>query len=581
MKSVYHKASFVSELIVSGLFILFYFLLVFVPHSELWEIIDKSYLVKLTTSLCYLVPIIVFLSFPIQWSYYGNIENFLRRGTFTIIVLIPMFIVWGDWQFTFWLSGVHLFSSFISFYEQEPIQEKKENRFFGKSDGEALWGLSPSQVVLVSFVLLIISGTTLLMLPISTLKDVKLIDHLFMITSATCVTGLTTVNVGESYSLFGQIILLFCIQVGGLGIMTLSSSLTLFLGKTLAMKERMMMKDILDVSSLQSTVEIIIDIIKTTVVIEIIGAVILTGVFVHSGESFGHALYLGIFHSISAFCNAGISPIITGVEGYKTNVVFNLTVSMLIILGGIGFWVIKDLKKNISKVTNLKYYFQSLTLHSKVVLTTSFFLIFFGTIVIFLFDYMGSFSQYNLTEKMLIAFFHSVSARTAGFSTFNLAQFSSASLFIIIILMYIGASPGSTGGGIKTTTFAIIWQSILSTLKGKSDIEFFNRTVDSSLVLKSAALAIMSLMFISVVTALLLVFETDKTFLALIFEAVSAFCTVGLSVGITSSLTSIGKLLIIILMYVGRVGPLTLIIGISSVQSKQGIRYPKEKIVIG
>lgn len=581
MKSVYHKASFLSELIVSGLFIICYFFLVFTPHSDLWEIVDKSFIVKITSSLCYLVPIIVFFSFPIQWRYYGNIENFLRRGTFTIIVLIPLFIVWGDWQFTFWLSGVHLFSSFISFYEQEPAKENKENRFLDKLGDEIFWGLSPSQIVLISFVLLIVSGTTLLMLPISTVKDVRLIDHLFMITSASCVTGLATVNVGEVYSFFGQIILLFCIQIGGLGIMTLSSSFTLFLGKTLAIKERLMMKDILEVDNVGSTVDIIIDIIKTTVVIEIIGSVILTGVFIYSGESFGTALYLGIFHSISAFCNAGITPIVSGLDAYKTNVVFNFTISFLIIFGGIGFWVIKDLKRNISKISNFRFYFQSLTLHSKVVLTTTFVLIVLGTLLIFLCDYMGSFSQYNLTEKMMIAFFHSVSSRTAGFNTLNLAQFSSASLFILIILMYIGASPGSTGGGIKTTTFAIIWQSILSTMRGRKEIEFFNRTVDSSLVLKSTALAIMSLMFISFVTALLLVFETDKSFLAILFEAVSAFCTVGLSVGITSSLSSIGKILIITLMYVGRVGPLTLIIGISSLHSKQGIRYPKEKVIIG
>jgi trk system potassium uptake protein TrkH len=307
MKIVYHKVSFLTELITSGLFILCYYLLIFAPHSELWELLNKSFIQQIAGGLCYLVPIVVSFSFIVQWNYYGNIENFLRRGTFTIIVLVPLFIVWGDWQFTFWLSGVHLFSSLISFYEQEPVT-KNEKRFSPQVGSAYLWGLSPSQIVLISFLLIIVSGTTLLMLPIATLQEVKLIDHLFMITSATCVTGLTTVDVYQSYTYFGQTILLICIQIGGLGIMTLSSSLTLFLGKSLAIKERLMMQDILEVGSLKGTVEIILDIIKTTVVIEIIGAVFLTGVFVYTGESFGTALYLGIFHSISAFCNAGISP---------------------------------------------------------------------------------------------------------------------------------------------------------------------------------------------------------------------------------------------------------------------------------
>jgi trk system potassium uptake protein TrkH len=580
MKTYYHKISFTLELIISGLFILCYYLLTFSPTNDLWEIIHKSTFNQITNILCYLVPIIVSIAFTSQWLHYGTIENLLRRGTFTIIVLIPLFIVWGDWQFTFWLSCVHLLSSIISFYEAD-VENQEVKRFSSNPNPEYLWGLSPAQIILITFVLMIVFGTTLLMLPISTIKDVRLIDHLFMVTSATCVTGLATVNLAESYSYFGQIVLLLCIQVGGLGIMTLSSSLTIFLGKSLAVKERLVLQDILDVSSLEGLVGVIVDIIKTTIVIEIIGAVILTGVFIYSGESFGTALYYGIFHSVSAFCNAGLSVIPDGLEGYKTNVVMNFTITTLIILGGIGFWVLKDIRKNQDKILTPKKFFYALTLHSKIVISTTFFLVVIGTMVIFISDYMGILAQFNLTEKMMISYFQSVTSRTAGYNTINIGLMSSTSLLFIIILMTIGASPGSTGGGMKTTTFAIIVQSIRSTLLGKSTLEFFKRSIDSSLVLKSTALGIIFLMSISLATGAMLVFESDKEFLAVLFEVVSAISTTGLSMGITPYLSNAGKILIIIMMYVGRVGPLTLVLGLSNATSGQGISYPKEKVIIG
>lgn len=580
MKTVYHKASFLIELLISGLFILLYYLLTFIPHSDLWELFNKSTVQTITNALCYLVPVVVSFSFGSQWNYYGTIENLLRRGTFTIIILIPLFIVWGDWQFTFWLACVHLLSSLLSFYEKEPMA-KDATRFTSNQSSEYLWGLSAAQIILISFLLIIILGTTLVMLPISTIKDVSLLDHLFMVTSAACVTGLATVNIGETYSYFGQAVLLLCIQIGGLGIMTLSSSLTIFLGKSLAVKERLVMQDILEVSSLEGLVEVILDIIRTTIVIEIIGAVILTSVYVYSGESFGTSLYLGIFHSIAAFCNAGLSPAINGLTEFKTNFVMNITLTTLTIMGGLGFWVLKDLRKNVFKISNPRRFFQSLSLHTKIVLVTSGVLIFLGTLVIFICDFMGALSQYNLTEKVMISYFHSVMTRSAGFNTVEVGLLSSTSLFFIVSLMFIGASPGSTGGGIKTTTFAIIWQSIRSTLMGKNTIEFFRRTIDNSVVLKATALALTALVAVSVATGIMLIFEGDKGFLAVIFEVVSAFGTVGLSMGITSELTHVGKTIIVMLMYIGRVGPLTLVLGLSTAQSKQGLRYPKEKIIIG
>lgn len=581
MKLIYHKYSYFLELLISGLFILFYYIQNYSPQFFVASFIPNATMILMLEILVLLIPIVISISLLTQWNYYGSIESLLRRGTFTIIILIPLFLVWGDQQFTFWLASVHLLSSTISLYEKAPLT-KETIRFKANLGAHKSWELSPPQLVLLSFFLLIIIGTTLLMLPIATNKNVPLIDHLFMVTSAACVTGLSTVNLGETYTYFGQIVLLLVIQIGGLGIMTLSAFISIFLGKSMAVKDRLVMQDILEISSLEQLVELILDIVKLTITIEIIGAVILTAVFALSGIDFANSLYLGVFHSVSAFCNAGLSPLTNGLEGYATNPALNFTVTSLIILGGIGFWVMKDIKKCFAQRKPLSAKFHSLTLHSKIVISTTFFLLCVGTLVIFVSEFMTTLAPYSLTEKGMVAYFLSVTSRTAGFNTVHMNSLTSSTVFFLIMLMFIGASPGSTGGGIKTTTFAVLWQSVKSTFLGKKRVELFHRTLDSSVIVKSIALTFTSMMLICFFMLFLLVFEHDKNPLYVLFEAVSAFATVGLSMGITSALTFMGKIFIIALMYIGRVGPLTMVVGLAMKSTKsEGLRYPQEKVIIG
>jgi trk system potassium uptake protein TrkH len=309
------------------------------------------------------------------------------------------------------------------------------------------------------------------------------------------------------------------------------------------------------------------------------GAIILTIIFFRDGIPFSDALYSGIFHSISAFCNAGFSLFPNNLENYKTNVGLNLTISLLIILGGIGFFVIKELR-NVYFFRKQKL--EHLSLHTKVMLSTTIFLISAGTISIFIGEFMTSLGQYNLGEKFLISFFQSVTTRTAGFNTINIGLLNAHTLLIMCLLMFIGAGPVSTAGGIKSSTALILWQSIKSTLSGKNRVEIFNREIHPSIVLKAMALTLISFGLVMFISILMVRLEEDKPFLSVVFEVVSAFGTVGLSTGITPFLSDPGKLLIVLLMYIGRIGPLTLVLGIvRKKRENERVSYPQGRVLIG
>ncbi|MDH4467529.1 MAG: TrkH family potassium uptake protein [Bacteriovoracaceae bacterium] len=507
-------------------------------------------------------------------------ENLFRKGTFTMVVVVPMFITWGDFEFTFWLATVHWFSSLVSIYDlRQEFQPNKKVQSVKAESYFSAFHLNPAQIVIITFLLTIVLGTTLLMLPIATKKDVALIDHLFMVTSATCVTGLTTIDLGQCYTVFGQLVILCCIQIGGLGIMTLSSSLTLFLGKSLEIRDQLLMQDILDLNSIEEIYTMIIDIIRTTFIIEMIGAIFLTIIFFNSGMEFSESLYAGIFHSVSAFCNAGLSIFSNNLEGFKTNVGVNLTVSMLIISGGIGFFVIKELR-NVFFFRKQKL--EQISLHTRVMLVATISLILIGTVSIFVGEFLTTLSQYNLGEKFLISFFQSVTTRTAGFHTISIGMMNPHTLLVICLLMFIGAGPISTAGGIKASTFVILIQSIKATLLGKDRVEIFKRELHPQVVLKSIALTLISFFLVFVVTIIMVKLEENKTILSIIFEVMSAFGTVGLSMGITPQLSEPGKLIIILLMYIGRIGPLTLVLGIVRRKAQRGgISYPQGRVLIG
>ncbi|OUR97446.1 hypothetical protein A9Q84_07350 [Halobacteriovorax marinus] len=435
-------------------------------------------------------------------------------------------------------------------------------------------------MVLFSFLGVIFLGTFLLMLPISSAdgKSISFIDGFFMATSATCVTGLTTLSLQDNFSLFGQVVTLVLIQIGGLSIMTLYSSMAILLGRSMRMKDRVIMQDLLDVSSLEELFAMIVNIIKYTFLIELWGGIVLTIAFTFEGFEFGKALYYGFFHSISAFCNAGFSLFNNSLESYSTSPMITGTIAILITLGGLGFIVLKELKEVITKGKKLV----RLGLHSKIVITTSIVLTVSGTVFIFFGEFLNSIDSYTLWEKMQISVFQSVTLRTAGFNSIPLTSLNKYSIYMMTLFMFIGGSPGSTAGGVKTTTLAILFYSIKSTLLGEKKVTVLDRRIPSPMVVRGTALMFISILTTSVFILLIMKIEPEQSFLPIFFEVISASGTVGLTLGITPYLSVMGKMAISALMLIGRIGPLTLILAIGQRNRNRGkVDYPDGRIMIG
>lgn len=438
--------------------------------------------------------------------------------------------------------------------------------------------IKPAQTLAYSYLAAIISGTILLMLPAATAggKGIRFIDALFTITSATAVTGLTVVDTGTYFTGFGQIIILIFIQLGGLGIMTFSAFFATIFGKGFGIRDRMVMQDVLDFTGMGEIMDLIKRIFNLTIAIELTGAFILFLRFYAEGKGISWSAYNALFHSVSAFCNAGFSLFSNSLEGYKGDIIVNLVITTLIILGGIGFPVLVNLQSYFFKKAHRRH----LGLQTKVVVNVSLLLIIAGVVLIFISEARGQLQNLPLHEKILTTYFQSVTTRTAGFNTINMEALSSGTLFIMAILMFIGASPGSTGGGIKTTTAAILFSSARSWLSGKDVPELFERTIPQDAVQKSFALLFIAQAAVAVVAFLL--FITEKApFINILFEVVSAFGTVGLSTGLTPHLSDAGKLLISLMMYMGRIGPLTLALLVGQKVVKRYYYYPEEKVMIG
>lgn len=525
----------------------------------------------------HLVPFVVAYGAIVNYLSSRSFELFFRKHIFSLMVLVPLFITWGDIYFAFALSSAHLLSSLLSLYDDDKGKakvEKKRDTLFGSIR------LKPAQIVLLSFSAVIFFGTFFLMLPFSTIASTSMgfVDAFFMATSATCVTGLATKSLGSDLSLFGQIVILVLIQIGGLSIMTLYSSMTILLGRSVGMKDRVIMQDLFDVSSLEGLFVMIIDIVKYTFIIELWGAIVLTIAFTFDGFEFGTALYYGFFHSISAFCNAGFALFDTSLETYATNPFIHGTISILVTLGGIGFVALKEIKAVILHGKK----FVRLGLHTKVVLTTSLMLTVFGAVFIFFGEFLHALDSYSLWEKIQISVFQSVTLRTAGFNTIPLTSLHTYTLYAMSLIMFIGGSPGSTAGGVKTTTLAILVQSIVSTLKGHKEVTMFDRRIPSTIVVRAIALMFISILITSFFILALMRVEPDQSFLAIFFEVISASGTVGLSLGLTPFLSTAGKICISMLMFSGRIGPLTLILAIGSQEKYTGkFDYPDGRIMIG
>ncbi|KPV60190.1 ATP synthase subunit J [Paenibacillus sp. A3] len=441
--------------------------------------------------------------------------------------------------------------------------------------------LTPPQILVIGFAAIILLGATLLSLPISSAsgQPTLFIDALFTATSATCVTGLVVVDTGSHYSMFGQIVIISLIQVGGLGFMTMATLFAFVLRKRISLKERLILQEAMNQGSMEGIVRLIRRVLVYSLTIEFVAAVIFS---IRWSFDLGIAkgIYFGIFHAISFFNNAGfdlfgsvVAPF-TSLTTYADDWIVNIVSMSLIILGGIGFVVMSD-------VVDYKKH-KRLSLHSKVVLSATGVLIVVGAIVIFIFEFTNqrTLGSLNWSGKILASFFQSVTPRTAGANSLDIGAMRQASQFFIIILMFIGASPGSTGGGIKTTTFTTLIGAMIAMIRGKEDIVLFHYRLGKDRILKAITLTMIALFLVIFVTMLLTTTES-QSFLKLLFEVTSAFGTVGLTMGVTPELSFFGKIMISLTMFAGRLGPLTLAYALGPKAEKELYRYPEGKITIG
>ena len=437
--------------------------------------------------------------------------------------------------------------------------------------------LSPSRKLILGFLLAILLGTFILMMPFSLREGEKLnfLSSLFTIVSAVCVTGLTVVDVSKVFSPAGDLIIIFFIQLGGLGVMTFSSILFLVMGKRMTFYERELLKEERNADSSGEISSFIKKLLLTVFIIESIGAIILTWEF-SKEMPLNKAVFYGIFHSISAFCNAGFALFSNNLEAYKANSVINLTIGYLITLGGIGFAVIT------SVIMVIRRGIDRFNLTSKVAIIMSVILTFGGMILFFVLEYSNpaTLGDLNFVQKVLASYFQSVTLRTAGFNTIPLGELRNSTIFMCCILMFIGASPGSTGGGIKTTTFGVILFYVIGIVKKKENVEIFNRRLDWEIMNRALAILVLAITYVIIVIMLMLIAENFSPE-EIMFEVISAFGTVGLTLGITPDLTTFSKLLLIVTMFIGRLGPMTFALAIGETKKKALSKYPKENILVG
>ncbi|PJZ46179.1 TrkH family potassium uptake protein [Leptospira brenneri] len=504
------------------------------------------------------IELIILLMLGLEFIYEKNIVSILKS-----------YHISGDDTTLIFLSAnqvLFLFSNLAHFF-----------RLSRKNDSKKL---NPSIVFVSSFALIILLGVCFLHFPKSTNGGVRSIDLIFTTISATCVTGLSTVDLSSQFTLTGQLIVLLLIQVGGLGLMTLTSFFSIFLAGKVSVSDTMMIKDLLSEETMGRAKEILKQITVQTVVIESIGAVLL---FYSFPENYSIAvsekIYYSIFHSISAFCNAGFSLVPNGLmsESFQRSEGFLSVIMLLIIIGGLGFPVLFQIRTRLLNPFDFKFRW---SVTSKLVFWTTGFLLSFGWISYYFLEQNFSLRGLTTSEQIFHSLFYSVTTRTAGFNTLDLNQMGLPITFISFFLMWVGASPVSTGGGIKTTTFAISLLNITNQIRGKEKMEISHRTIANSTIARASATIVLSLFVIFTAIFCLLLTE-NANFIDLCYEVVSAFGTVGLTRGLTPHLSDYGKINICIVMFVGRVGILTLLVALSKKVDHISYEYPQEYVVVG
>lgn len=448
--------------------------------------------------------------------------------------------------------------------------------------------LSTTQVIALGFFLAIMTGSLLLSLPVSSASGhaTPFIDALFTATTSVCVTGLVVVQTSAHWSIFGKIVILLLIQLGGLGIVSFTTGIMMVIGQRITLKDRLLLEGAFNLNTLSGLVKFLRKIIKGTFLVELTGALCYCFVFIPE-FGLGRGIWYSIFNSISAFCNAGIDIIgANSLTNYLRHPWVNLVTMSLIITGGIGFIVWFDVKemfqKLFSKETCWKHCLHKLRLHTKIVLITTFFLIFGGALLIFLFEYNnpGTIGNLNVFEKMLASLFESVTTRTAGFLTFSQKELRPTTAMICLLLMFIGGSSISTAGGIKTSTAAMLFLSARSTIQGENHVVVFRRHIPHKIIKKALAVTLVSILILFTGTVLLYVFE-GGSMLDICFETTSAIATVGLSRDLTPDLHIPGKIIVITLMYLGRIGPISMAIIFGSKRKTALVSYPDEDVTVG
>lgn len=445
--------------------------------------------------------------------------------------------------------------------------------------------INPSALLSLSFVILITTGAALLMLPEMTTNGISMLDSLFTSTSACCVTGLATVSTVSCFTFKGKFLIMILIKLGGLNMLSFATFFATFHSSNTGLKYQSLIKDFFDADYISDTRKILFNILFYSIFIEIGGTILIyfswNSDIYFSGIS--DKLFFSLFHSVSAFNNAGFSLFENGLAESHVNLSYSthLIIAFLIILGGIGFYTLQDIF-SIEKIRERRQKkWKKLQVNTKIILYSTLLLLAAGTVIFFLIENNKIMSGMSFMEKLSTSFFQSVTTRTAGFNTIDIGSLSLPILLFMMMLMFIGASPGSTGGGIKTTTFFIIFKSVIATIKGHKQVVSYKSTISFNSINKAYSIVVFSITLIFTSTFLLSITETDINFTQLLFEEISAFATVGLSTGITSNLSEIGKIIIILSMFIGRIGTLTLALSLSSKAEYTNFKYAKAKIMIG
>ncbi len=534
------------NLLIFGLFI-FYQIGRIVYAEERWEYIKSRWL-DILILLLILIHSVFFLLFPSIFTSLAGLFHVLDLNLFYIIVIQIYILV------SLVIKAVRL-SHLIAEYK-----------------------IQPAKIFLISFLTLILFGTGLLMLPKATVSgQISFIDALFTSTSAVCVTGLIVVDTATYFTRFGQLVILSLIQIGGLGVMTLTTFFALFFAGGLGIKERVLIGDLIEEERLGQIKFTLIQIILTTFLIEAVGTFLIFHSLENLNFTLSERIYHSIFHSISAFCNAGFSTFSENLmhDGIRYNYLTVGTVGILIILGGLGFGTISNLMTIVKSpfVRKARY----LSTQTKIVLISTFILITLGAIITYLFENNNNLSNLSPDQKILASIFQSITTRTAGFNTIPINSLLIPTSFVFILLMFIGASPGGTGGGIKTTTAFISFLAIYDYIRGRKKIEIFKRQIPDEIIHRVYLKIAFSLGLLFTST-IILTFTEKFSLIDLLFEQISAFGTVGLSRGITFYLSDTGKFIIILLMYIGRVGPITFLTSLSRETTPPKYDYPSEYV---